>query len=402
MRSISVAERRARLASRHRLAPAARAGGAAAVTRSLVALHATDPATVFLSCAARGDGRITPASVEAALYDDRTLVRLLAMRRTMFVVPVGLLPVLQASCGDVLAVRQRRAYGRYMEQEGLGADHPGGLEGWLDEVAESAHAALMARGEATGAQLSADEPRLRTKIDTSPGKSYSRPTSITTWILVILGCEGRIVRGRPNGSWISSQYRWSPIEKWLPEGIAPMPADEARAELVRQWLRAFGPAPVTDVKWWTGWTMGEVRKALGMLDVAEVDLPDERAGTSTGVILADDLDSPVPEHEPWAALLPALDPTPMGWQERGWFLGEHAPRLFDRSGNIGPTVWWDGRIVGGWAQRPDGGIAVRLLEDAGADARAAIDAEAERIGAWCGDVRVTPRFRTPLERELSS
>ena len=77
--------------------------------------------------------------------------------------------------------------------------------------------------------------------------------------------------------------------------------------------------------------------------------------------------------------------------------------LFDRSGNIGPTAWWDGRIVGGWAQRKDGEIAVRLLEDIGAEASAAIAAEAQRLREWIGQtrVRITPRFRTPLERELA-
>ena len=89
-------------------------------------------------------------------------------------------------------------------------------------------------------------------------------------------------------------------------------------------------------------------------------------------------------------------------RKRGWFLGGHGPALFDRSGNIGPTVWWDGRIVGGWAQRPGGDIAFRLLEDQGAEAVAAVTAEAERLQAWLGPVRVTPRFRTPLERELSA
>jgi hypothetical protein len=119
------------------------------------------------------------------------------------------------------------------------------------------------------------------------------------------------------------------------------------------------------------------------------------------VVLAEDLE-PVAAPEPWAALLPALDPTPMGWSERGWFLGEHGPLLFDRSGNIGPTVWADGRIVGGWAQRRDGEIALRLLEDVGSEARAAMEAAAARMVSWIGEVRFTPRFRTPLERELSA
>ncbi|MGK5551101.1 winged helix DNA-binding domain-containing protein [Actinomadura kijaniata] len=391
MRHIGTDERRARLATRHRLAVTARTGDVPGIAESLVVLHATDPATVYLSVAARS-ATATPADVERALYDDRTLLRMLAMRRTMFVAPVGLVPVLQAAVADGLAAKQRRTYGRFLEQAGVVDD----VDAWWREVERSTHRILLEKGEATGAQLSAAEPRLRTKVDPAPGKSYSKPVSVTTWVLVTLGCEGLIVRGRPNGTWVSSQYRWAPVEAWLPGGVPRMPADQARAELVRRWLRAFGPAPVADLKWWTGWSLTDVRKALATLDTVEVTLDGGRAG----LVLADDLE-PVAAPEPWAALLPALDPTPMGWQERGWYLGDHAPALFDRNGNIGPTVWWDGRIVGGWAQRPDGEVAVRLLEDVGADAAAAIDAEARRIAGWIGEVRVTPRFRTPLERELT-
>lgn len=392
MRSMTPAERRARLALRHRLAPQARTDDVLEIARSMVVLHATDPATVYLSVAARSV-EAGPAAVERALYDDRTLLRMLAMRRTMFVAPTELVPVLQASTADGLAAKQRATYSRLIERGSDIADVPA----WFAEAAEAAHAALLARGEATGAQLSAAVPVLRTQVDPAPGKSYSRPTSVTTWVLVTLGCEGRIVRGRPNGSWVSSQYKWAPVEAWLPGGIAEVPAAEARADLVRRWLRAFGPAPAADLKWWTGWSAGDVKKALALLDVTEVDL----GGGATGIVLSDDLE-PAPGPEPWAALLPALDPTPMGWQERGWFLGGHGPALFDRSGNIGPSVWWDGRVVGGWAQRADGEIAVRVLEDVGADAEAAIEREAARMSAWYGGVRATPRFRTPLERELTS
>lgn len=391
MRSIDVGERRARLARRHRLASTCRTDDVAEIVRSLVVLHATDPATVYLSVGARSL-TAAPGHVEKALYDDRTLLRMLAMRRTMFVAPVELVPVLQASCADALAHKQRRTYGRFIEQASV---VDGDVRAWLAEVEDATHKALLARGAATGAQLSKDVPLLRTQVNPAPDKAYSRPTSITTWVLVILGVEGRIVRGRPNGSWTSSQYTWAPMESWLPQGVPTIPADEARAELVRQWLYAFGPAPITDIKWWTGWALGEVRKALAQLDVVEVDLDG-----GTGLLLADDQD-PTPEHEPWTALLPALDPTPMGWQSREWYLGPHAPNLFDRNGNVGPTIWWNGRIVGGWAQRKDGEIAYRLLEDVGSDAETMIAAEAARTSEWFGEVRAIPRFRTPLERELT-
>ncbi|WP_459545338.1 winged helix DNA-binding domain-containing protein [Nocardia sp. X0981] len=392
MLSITESQRRARLGIRHRLAAGYRHDDVTDIVRSLVVLHATDPATVHLSVAARGRD-LGPAQVERALYEERTLLRMLAMRRTMFVAPVETVPVLHSSCGGDLAAAQRRTYARYLEQAGIGN---GDAAGWLAEVAERTHRALLARGSATGAQLSEDVPDLRTQVNTAPGKSYSRPTNITSWVLLLLGVEGRIVRGRPDGTWSSSRYSWAPVETWLPAPVAELKVEQARAELVRHWLRAFGPAPVADITWWTGWPLGAVRKALARLDIVEVDL-----GATTGLVLADDLE-PVPVPPPWAALLPALDPTPMGWQARDWYVGEHRSRLFDRNGNIGPSIWYDGRIVGGWAQRRDGEIVTRLLEDIGAEAAALVEAEAERAAGWFGEMRPIPRFRTPLERELTA
>jgi hypothetical protein len=76
--------------------------------------------------------------------------------------------------------------------------------------------------------------------------------------------------------------------------------------------------------------------------------------------------------------------------------------LFDRSGNIGPSVWCEGRIVGGWSQRQNGTLAFKLLEDIGHEAEERVDSAAHALEAWLGPIRVTPRFRTPLERELSA
>ncbi|MEV5297801.1 winged helix DNA-binding domain-containing protein [Amycolatopsis methanolica] len=380
-------QRRARLVTRHRLhAPA---DDPVAVAESLVALHATDPATVHLSVLARS--RAGTEDVERALYDDRTLVRMLGMRRTMFVVPAALVPVVQAACADDIAVKQRKLLLQHLATAELDGD----LSVWLAEVEDGAHAALKAREPAFAQQIADGEPRLRTEIVVAAGKPYESRGYITNRVLFLLAASGRIVRGRPRGTWLSTQYAWSTTETWLP-GLEPVDADTARVELARRWLRAFGPAPVADLKWWTGWTAGQVKRALTAIGPAEVDLDG-----GPGIALPGD-DEPVPEPEPVAALLPALDPTPMGWQKRGWFLGEHQPLLFDRTGNIGPTVWWEGRVVGGWGQRPDGEIAIRLLEDIGADGTAAVEAAAERLHGRLAGVAVIPKFRTPVERDLSS
>jgi hypothetical protein len=383
MRSFDAAERRARLGLRHHLAPIAGAADVLAAARGVVALHATDPATIFLSARARVGG-LSVADVEGALYEERTLVRVLAMRRTMFVMPDDLAPVTHAAVSRALAPRERRRLLGMLREAGV-TDRP---EAWLADVERSTLLALAARGEATASELGRDEPRLRLQIPIGVGKPYESRVGVSTRLLFLLATEGRVVRGRPRGSWISSQYRWSLIERWLPDGLPPIPADVARARLAERWLAAFGPGTVADLRWWTGWPLGQTRDAL------------RDAGDVVGFVLSDDLE-PTPPPAPWVAFLPALDATVMGWTDRRWFLGEHGPALFDRNGNAGPTVWWDGRVVGAWSQRPGGAVAFLLLEDVGAEATASIGAEAERLDSWLGGVRVTPRFRTPIERALA-
>ncbi|MFC3449153.1 winged helix DNA-binding domain-containing protein [Amycolatopsis speibonae] len=388
---IDVRQRRARLATRHHLAVPA--PSVDAVADAVVALHATDPATVHLSTWARSK-REGVADLESALYEERTLVRMLGMRRTVFVLGHENAALVQAACSADIAKKQRRLLEQHLGTQG----HPENVpepEHWLAEVEDATERALKARGSATAQQLSQDEPRLRQQLVMSKGKPYEAIANVTSRVLFQLAVDGRIVRGRPRGSWISSQHYWAPMADWLPQGIAERDADEARAELARRWLYAFGPAPIADLRWWTGWTVGQTKKALAAVQSIEVDLDG-----LPGVVLADDLE-PVAEPAPWVALLPSLDPTSMGWIERDWYLGPHRAPLFDGTGNIGPTVWADGRIVGGWAQRPDGEVVHHLLEDVGADVERAVEAEANHLAEWFGEVRVTPRMRTPLERRLA-
>jgi hypothetical protein len=390
MRHIDSAERRARLARRHHLTPRARAKNATDVARSLVGLHGTDPASVFLAAYA-GLSSPDTAAIESELYDQRTMVRMLGMRRTMFVVPTEVAPVVNAACTRAIALQQRRLLLQILEQAHIAPN----LATWLAEVEQSTLAALARRGEATAVELAQDEPRLRTQLLLAEGKNYEALQSVSTRILFVLAAEGRIIRTRPRGTWISGQFRWSVIDAWLPEGLGDMPTDVARAELVRRWLSAFGPGTLADLRWWTGLTAADIKQALATVRAVEVELDQ-----GWGLVLSDDLDEEV-NGEPWVALLPALDPTIMAWAGREWFLGPHALQLFDRSGNVGPTVWWDGHVVGGWAQRKNGQIVVRLLEDIGEEGSSAVAACAARLESWLGATRVTPRFRTPLEKQLS-
>ena len=387
MRKFSVDERRARLGRRQFLAPGSRERDPVEVAGGLVGLHATDPATVYLAARARG---VEGSELEDALYEKRTVLRMIGMRRTLFVLPLDLAAVVQAACTESILAASRRRYAKLIEGGGVASDG----EAWFDEVGAETLRALEARGEAFASELSADVPQLREKIHFGEGKTWASSTGMTSWVLFLLAAEGRVVRGRPRGTWTNSQWCWAPAEAWLERPLPRLETDAARVELASRWLAAFGPASVADLKWWTGWTLGQTRTALSAVEAVEVDLDG-----AIGFVLPGDLE-PEPEPAPWAAFLPSLDPTVMGWKERDWYLGEHAPALFDRNGNAGPTVWWNGRIVGGWAGRKDGEVVYRLLEDVGADAARAIEAEAEELAVWLGETKVTPRFATPLAKEL--
>jgi Winged helix DNA-binding domain len=223
------------------------------------------------------------------------------------------------------------------------------------------------------------------RIEVRPNEFWSAPH-----VLTHLGATADIVRGANTGGWHLSRPRWTRTCDWLGEVPEPWTASDGYRELVRRWLHTFGPGTEDDIVWWLGSTKAVVRAALAELEAVAVSLD----GGTTGWLLPGDLGEP-PEPGPWAALLPVLDPTTMGWRARDFYLGPHRAQIFDRNGNGGSTAWVDGRIVGCWVQDPDGVVRVHLLEKVSARARKALDAEATRLTAWLDGFRVGSVYTSP-------
>ncbi|GCD21446.1 hypothetical protein CTKZ_30080 [Cellulomonas algicola] len=386
MQHLDTAERRARIARRHAVAGPHRRPTVEDAAASVVCLHATDPAGLYLSAWARTDG-FTVDDLDRAFYVDRTLIKHLAMRRTLFAVPRDVLPVVQAACSAKVAATERRRLIKDVVAAGLATD---GAR-WFDE-AVAATVAELADGEPlTSTQLRQRLAVIDARVAYGGDKPWAGTFSIASRVLTCLQASGTVVRAGNLGRWTTSRPTWVLARDWLGGDIEPLDEHEARATLVRAWLGRFGPATEADVTWWLGSTLRDVRRALADVRAVEVALD----GGATGWVLPDDVD-PAGPVEPWVALLPWLDPTTMGWTDRDWYVGPHRAQVYDSVGNGGAAIWVDGRIVGAWTVTADGQVELYLLEDVGREATTAVEAEAHRLSGWLAGTSVVPRFPAPL------
>lgn len=381
-RAITVEERRARLARRHRLLPEERTDDVTAIADDLVALHSSDPVTVYLSLWAR---MRTPsvAAVEQALYGERTLVRHHAMRRTLWVATPGNVRLMHAAATRKVAAAERRRLVKILADNGV-ADP----ERWLAVAVTRVLAVLHEHGPLGARRIGELAPELRVPLELGAGSANAVTVAAHTRVLVQMGFEGEVVRTRPHGTWVSGQYAYAAADTWLEGGLDThgLTEREAAALLAERWLRRFGPATTADLQWWTGWTATLTRHALVDCGAVPVDLDGEPGWVAEGD------EEPAEPAGDWVALLPGLDPTTMGWKQRGWYLPGESADAFDRNGNAGPTIWADGRIVGAWVQTAEGEIRTHYFLDVPDRTRRQVDSEVQRLATLLGEDRHSVRF----------
>jgi hypothetical protein len=386
MRRIDDHERRARLAQRQLLLPDTRTDDVSEIADALVALHSSDPPTVYLSAMVR---MVNPSieAVERALYIDRRLVRHHAMRRTLWVATPTVARRMHAAATLALLEPERRRTARLLAASGI--EDPAD---WLARAEEAALADLREHGPSTARAVGQRLATMRQPLQLAPGKSYAAIQGAHTRVLTILGFAGRMLRTRPS-SWISGAYAYAAADEWLPGGLGEEDPRQAAAELAGHWLRRFGPGTTADLQWWTGWSVRTTKQALIDCTAVPVELV-----SGPGWLAA--TDEPTSAPEPWVAALPGLDPTTMGWKQRDWYLPPAAAGSFDSNGNGGPTLWVDGRIVGAWAQTRDGEIHTHYFERVGAARRREIDQRITTIKQLVGDTRFTVRFPGEINDRL--
>lgn len=313
------------------------------VVRHLVGLQAQDRLPPYLALAARIRD-FDPLELSGALAERRA-VRVLSLRDTIHLhvpddavtLPVWATPVRERE----VRVSQSIGAARDLDREAVRAA--------VAEVLADGPLAVRDLGEALAARF--------------PGH---RPNQLGQLARVV----AFLAQLPPRGCWQQSGgIVYDLVDRWTGLPLAaPEPAD-----LVRRYLRAFGPATAADMTTWSGVT--------GLAPVLDAMTDLERHEDEDGRVLLDVAGAPVADEDAPAPvrLLGTYDNLWLSHRAKDRVTTPEARRLWmGANGGVGHTVFADGGLVGTW-DAVDGRVEVRtLVRDLTRAERAGLEEEVAR------------------------
>lgn len=336
-------------------------GSLLSVASALCGLHAQVASSPELALSARVEG-LEQGDVQRALEEERTLVRTWTVRDTLHLVPADDLPLYVA----VLRPLAEPGDG-WMHQRGITREQ-------YHRIVENVPRALDGR------------PRTREQLADRVAELAGpdlREAVLTSWggVLKMSARLGDLSFGPPRGRNVT----FVRPDRWLRRKLPTLGPEQARRELMRRVLGAYGVARYDDLKWW----LENTRIAKEVLqssrdELVEVEVEGRRAWAHEG-----DLEALTARRRPGGAhLLPSFDPYLVGPRPREAFVpAEWVSRVFRPQGRIAPVVLVDGRAVGVWSHELRGErvrVEVEPFAPLRPRVREALAGEAERLAVFLG------------------
>ena len=315
------------------------------------------------------------------------------MRRTLFVFPREDVPIVQAAVSTPLAAMlRRRLISHARAQRGRAARRPATSRRWLDTLASRSSTHSRTRG--SGHRRRTEPPTCRRCRTAIPVLRAVRPAAerhdqpCSPW----MSAAGRLVRGTPTGAWTSRQHRWEHASQWWPTGCHAWTLTKpARRSPAATW-RASGRQPPTTCSGGPAGprppSAGRSTACLSTRSTCTASLASRCARITQARPTARPTTSRTSRSAATATrnrrplrCCPPLTPPPWGGNTASGCSASTTTAVFDGAGNIGPTVWWNGEVIGSWAITAAGELRTRILADRGSDAAAAVDTAAARLHA---------------------
>ena len=289
----------------------------------LCGLHATIATTPYLSLFSRLPD-FKKYDLDLALYEDKSLLRMRSVRKTMYIYPISLVPAMY----QATYCKSLKDVSKQMENQGISV-------GDYERIADRIMFALKEM------PMSANELK----------RFMGAPQPLSG--LLNRMCElGILARTRPTGSWKSQAYQYALFDSHLPEvDLNSVSEEEARKIVVKAYLAAFGPAKLEDIAWWTDFGKSKVKSALNQMkeEIMKVDV----TGLDGEFLMLfkdlAELGSTAVSDGTVINFLPTLDPYLMAYKDRRRILDDdHYDFIYDRSGNAAASILLNGEIIGVW------------------------------------------------------
>jgi hypothetical protein len=337
---------------------------AVTICRDMCGVQAQVMSAAYLQLWTRNHA-LTRVEIESALWTTRTLVKTSLMRQTLHLVPTDEFLLY------ISALRPSRYAQamRVMDRCGISREES---EELIPRIMDILAAGPLTRPAIAAAMRPKASKRVRFWMENS-------------WSLVRLPvAEGLVCYGKGEGNAIV----FIRADQWLPN-FKPelMSATEAQCALLRKYLRAYGPATLTDFSHWAGLPMQEVKLLLPLLEGKLAEIPGDK---KSRYLLREDVAvlNKSSSGETSVRLLPIFDSYLLAHRDKDHLLSaQHYKRVYRNQGWISPVVLIDGAIAGVWSHKLQNKKLLVEIEPFGKlsrIARAGIQREAGHLAQFVG------------------
>ena len=285
----------------------------------------------YLSIIARRPS-VQMGDLDEALLNDRSLIRATAFRSSLFLLSSNDLPIYFRALYPVL---KSSAFTKLAEIN-------------ISEAAFNRMGRILTQADfntpQTHEQIIDIIYATRKKV---PDKNNQR-------LLVRKFCDlGILARAHTKG-WKGNEFSYVLLKSWLAESPLTFENPEgARTEMIRRYLRCYGPATMEDMAWWTGLPLMQVQRSVAHLRREAVRIPleghkDDHYGLKETI---DNMRNPAEVREE-ILFLPPWDPFIFGWKNHRRLIDkENIKWVYDPLGNAAGTIVDNGKIIGVWQFR---------------------------------------------------
>ncbi|MGF3572874.1 MAG: DNA glycosylase AlkZ-like family protein, partial [Candidatus Bathyarchaeia archaeon] len=231
------------------------------------------------------------------------------------------------------------------------------------------------------------------------GKQVYKATNVSVVLRVLTRLGTVISEKAPGALSITKGNRFMLLkEKYPGLNLYSVREEEAKAMLIRSYVKAFGPVAEEDISWWTGFNTAEVKKTLAKMEEELLHIR-IRGFERNYLMLREDYEAFIdfkPSTKNSTILLPFEDPYTKGYKIRDRLVDPLLEKKVYVGGGVQPTMLFDGKIIGIWnrsIEEGKGPIKLNFFSCIGKDVEKRFIEKAKAVGKVMSnhdvDVRVS-------------